>query len=233
MVDWTFVSLRSVVLVCAVGQVALAACSSKAKPFGDGDSDADTTGSSGDDSSGSASGSTTTNDDDGGTVSSGSGSTGGSSSGSSRSGSSGASRSGSSGSGSTTVSKDGGYVVRKCGSTPCDLRSNTCCLPADGGLDASYCVSGVNTSCGTDQATYHCLESDDCPTSGDLCCGTYDLATLTAATVCQSGSCASVQFCGSDSECQSASCIAQSCSGVSPLHLCGLQTEAPYKCTAL
>jgi hypothetical protein len=230
MADWTYISLRSVVLVCAVGQVALAACSSKSqKAFGDGD--ADTTSSSGDDSSGSTSGSTPI-DDDAGTVSS--GSSGGSSSGSSPSGSSGASRSGSSGSsGSTTVSEDGGYVVRKCGSTPCDLRSNTCCLPADGGLNASYCVSGVNTTCGTDQATYHCLESDDCPTSGDLCCGTYDLATLTAATVCQSGACSSVQFCGSDSECQGASCIAQSCSGISPLHLCGLQKEAPYKCTAL
>jgi hypothetical protein len=232
MADWTFISLKSVVLVCAVGQVAVAACSSKSqKAFGDGD--ADNTSSSGDDSSGSAASGATTIDDDAGSVSS--GSSGGSSSGSSPSGSSGASRSGSSGSsGSTTVSGDGGYVVRKCGSTPCDLRSNTCCLPADGGLNASYCVSGVSTSCGTDQATYHCLESDDCPTSGDLCCGTYDLATLTAATVCQSGgSCASVQFCGSDSECSGTSCIAQSCSGVSPLHLCGLQTEAPYKCTAL
>ncbi len=225
MARWTFLSLGSIVVAGALAQLVLASC---VKPppgagvfYDDEDSslNPDPNGSTGA-SAGSGGG------DDAGAGSSGS----------PRSGAS-AGSGGSSGqtSGSSTGSgdPDSGYVVRKCGAQPCDLRSNTCCLPVDGGIDASYCVGGSTTSCGSQTATYHCLGTVDCPASGNLCCGTYDLNAKTAATVCQTAACSTVQFCMTDGECQGTSCVAQSCMGVSPLHLCGLQSQAPFSCTAL
>ena len=98
-------------------------------------------------------------------------------------------------SGSTGSGEAGGYVVRNCASTPCDLRSKTCCLPADGGYDASYCVEGNTLNCGADIITYHCLGAIDCPKSGDLCCGIYDLTAMTASTACQTSCGSNPQFC--------------------------------------
>ncbi len=214
-----FISLGSVVVVCALGQLALASCANRANGayFGE---DASTGDPSGDSSGGNVSA------DDAASGAS-------AASGSSSSSGSGETSGQASGSSSGSGDPDSSYVVRKCGSQPCDLRSNTCCLPVDGGIDASYCVGGSTTSCGSQTATYHCLGTTDCPTSGDLCCGVYDLNAKTAATVCQTAACATVQFCMVDTECQGESCVSQSCMGVSPLNLCGLQSKAPYDCTAL
>ena len=228
MARWTFFSLGAVIAIGTLGQLVLVACGTPSRHgFLDGEG---AIGASGDSiaSSGVAG-------DDATVPSSGASGSGGGS------GSGGASGPGSSsGTGATsgqssgaTTSEDGGYVVRNCGSTPCNLRSKTCCLPADGGLDASYCVGGNTTACGTNTATYHCLSAPDCPTSGNVCCGTYDLSASTATTVCQQSDCPGVQFCTVDSECRgNVKCVSQSCLGVSPLYLCGLQSQAPYSCKA-
>lgn len=132
------------------------------------------------------------------------------------------------------VASDAGadVYVFPCGNTPCDLHFNTCCLPADAGAwDAAYCVGGIQTACGTNTATYHCLGAYDCPVTGNVCCGVYDLMAQTAATQCQTGSCTNPQFCYTDAECGGPNCVKQACQGVSPLYLCGLQAGPPYMCT--
>lgn len=221
---WTFFSICSVMVVGAAGQLALIACGTgPIEGFPGVDASSSASGSGSSDDSGVITGS------DVGTVGS-SGDPASSGSGTSGAAPSSGASSGQSASGSMDASST--YVVNKCGSTPCDLRSKTCCLPSDGGLDASYCVPGNQTMCGANVVTYHCLSSPDCPTSGNVCCGTYDLAAKTAATVCQT-SCTGPQFCKADSECHGGvTCVTQSCMGISPLHLCGLQTQAPYNCTA-
>jgi hypothetical protein len=84
-----------------------------------------------------------------------------------------------------------------------------------------------------DVATFHCIGVADC-TGGDVCCGTYDLTQLTAATVCQAKPpCSFAQFCRTSAECPSGvQCIQQSCAGGANVHLCGLQTDPLYKCVA-
>jgi hypothetical protein len=144
---------------------------------------------------------------------------------------------GSSGPGSPTGSSggtDGGDAyVGYCGSGNCDYHTSTCCLPGDaGGLDAAYCVKGLNYACGANVATYHCLGQIDCPTSGKVCCGVYDTTAMTAGTACQTGPCQNPQFCLGDPECAGPKCTKQACQGVSPLYLCGLQSGPPYMCTA-
>jgi len=107
--------------------------------------------------------------------------------------------------------------------------SMTCCVPVDGGVDAAYCISGTTASCGAGVGTFHCAAAADCQ-SGDVCCGIYDLAAQTAATVCQAGSCVIAQFCKTDAECRNGMpCVAQICAGA-PSHLCGLQSAPPYNC---
>jgi len=169
----------------------------------------------------------------GGTTSSGSSGMGATSGGSG----SGESSGGSSGSPSGDPSDGGaqdGYMVRNCGDTPCDLHFKTCCLPGDAGaLDAAYCVGGTQTACGANIVTYHCLGAADCPISGNVCCGVYDLNAQTAGTQCQTGPCQIAQFCMGDPECSGVKCTAQSCQGISPLYMCGLQSAAPYNCTAV
>ena len=199
----TFLWPLSLAIVGAVASPVLPSCSSSSNGSGFG----------GDDAS-SPSGSSSGSGDDG------------------AAGSSSGSPSGSS-SGSSSGAKDGGasgtYVPAMCG-TPCDLRSNTCCLPADGGPDAAYCIKGSGSTCGTEVATLHCGSKDDC-SNGDLCCGDYDLSTLTAETVCQSGACALAQFCKTSDECPSGvQCTAQSCSLGANVHLCGLKSGPPYNC---
>ncbi len=204
----------SLALVGAVAASGVASCSSKSNGGGF-DDDASAGGSSG--SSGSSSG---------GGEDAASGSSSGSSSGTSSGGSSG-----------TTPGKDsgtsGGYVVPVCGTSPCDLRSKTCCLPNDdGGPGAAYCLNGNSVSCGANVATFHCGGVDDCP-SGDVCCGDYDLKALTAETVCQKPSCALAQFCRTSAECPSGvQCLAQSCALGANVHLCGLKSGPPYNCVA-
>jgi hypothetical protein len=225
MARWTFFSLSAVIVIGAVGQLALVACGTPSRRgflYSEG-----AIGASGDSiaSSGAVG-------DDATVPSSGASSAGGSG-GAGASGSSSGNGPTSGQSSGASTSPDGGYVVRNCGSTPCDLRSKTCCLPVDGGLDASYCVGGSMTACGTNTATYHCLSAPDCPMSGNVCCGVYDLNALTATTLCQQSNCSGVQFCTVDSECRgNVKCVSQSCLGVSPLYLCGLQSQAPYSCKA-
>jgi hypothetical protein len=150
------------------------------------------------------------------------------------SGGSGGSSGGSSGSGASDGGAQDGYKVRNCGDTPCDLHFKTCCLPGDAGsLDAAYCVGGTQTACGANIVTYHCLGSADCPNGSNLCCGVYDLTAQTAGTQCQAGPCQNPQFCLGDPECAGQKCTAQSCQGISPLYLCGLQSAAPYSCTVV
>jgi hypothetical protein len=209
----------SLALVCAAVASGVASCSSKSSGGGF-DDDASAGGSSG--SSGSSSGG-------------GEDAASGSSSGSSSSGTSSGASSG------TTPAKDsgtssgtsGGYVAPVCGTTTCDLRTKTCCLPNDdGGPGAAYCLSGNSVSCGANIATFHCGGVDDCP-SGDVCCGDYDLKALTAETVCQKPSCALAQFCRTSAECPSGvQCLAQSCALGANVHLCGLKSGPPYNCVA-
>jgi hypothetical protein len=207
---WTI----SLIVVGALASPALPSCGNS--PSGPGGfSDDTSSGSSGSNSSG------------------GGDSAAGSSSGSS--GSSGASSgsSGSSSSGSSSGSPDAGtsHYVPTCG-TPCDLRSETCCLPADGGADAAYCLNGNSVSCGTGVGTFHCGGVADCA-SGEVCCGVYDLTALTAGTVCQRPNCALAQFCETNAECPNGvKCTAQSCMYGANVHLCGLKNGPPYNCVA-
>jgi hypothetical protein len=107
-------------------------------------------------------------------------------------------------------------------------------LPGDAGsVDAAYCVNGTNYACGMNIVTYHCLGAIDCLGKGNVCCGVYDLTAMTAGTSCQPPPCMNPQFCLSDPECSGGQkCTSQSCQGVSPLYLCGLQSGPPYSCTA-
>jgi hypothetical protein len=199
-----------------VGATAMASCGNKSSASGF-DDDASTGASGG--SSGSGSGAGWGGGDDALAPSS-SGASSGQPAGSSSGSSSGDSDAGGSSS---------GYLVPSCG-TPCDLRSNTCCLPADGGVDAAYCMSGTTRSCGTDVATFHCGGVADCP-AGDVCCGDYDLSALTAETVCQPPSCALAQFCRTSAECPSGlKCTAQSCALGAHVYLCGVKSGPPYNC---
>jgi hypothetical protein len=187
------------------------------------------TGFGNDASPGGSSGSSSGNGSSSGGSSSGGSSTGSSSSsGGSSGGSSSSSSGGSSGSGSSSGAADAS-AYPLCG-TPCDPLSMTCCLPAEGGPSAAYCLDGSTVSCGPGVATFHCEGVADCK-SGNLCCGIYDLAAQTAATVCQTGVCAIAQFCKTDAECRNGMpCTAQTCAGGASVHLCGLQSAPPYNC---
>jgi hypothetical protein len=224
MARWTYLALGSLMVLCTLGQIALLACGPRPST-GFPEDDASFGGGGSSQGSGASMGLTTsgTGNVSGGEGSGGSG-TGASSSGDPSSGQS---------SGSTVSVGDGGYVVRNCAATPCDLRSKTCCLPSDGGYDASYCVEGNTLNCGADIITYHCLGAVDCPKSGNLCCGIYDLTAMTASTACQTSCGSNPQFCFVDGECaKGVKCLSQSCQGVSPLYFCGLQSQSPYNCKA-
>ena len=105
-------------------------------------------------------------------------------------------------------------------------------MPADGGTAAAYCIDGTANSCGMNVATFHCTGTADC-SNGELCCGDYDLVSLTADTACQAQKCALAQFCRTSAECPSGvQCIAQSCTGGANVHLCGLKSGPPYNCVA-
>jgi hypothetical protein len=94
-------------------------------------------------------------------------------------------------------------------------------------------VLGANTTCQTG-ATIHCLGSVDCGalSSGALCCGSFDLVSNSASTVCSTKACpvslTQVQFCRTNSECPGGTCTVQVCpspatAGTTPqiLELCG------------
>ena len=102
-------------------------------------------------------------------------------------------------------------------------------MPDDGG--AAWCLSGTTANCGTNAATLHCAGASDC-SSGNVCCGNYDLNALTAQTFCQKPSCPVAQFCETDTECPTGvRCTPQTCGKVM-LYMCGLMSKAPYNCVA-
>ena len=221
----------SLAIMASFASSVLLACGTRQSGGFEGDDTGSSSSASGaDDSTVSSSNGSSSGSSSGSPSGSSSGSGTGSSSGSSSSGSSSGSSSTGSSSGATGP-RDAGtdHYVPTCG-RPCDLRSNTCCLPADGGVDASFCLSGTSPSCGTNIATLHCGGVTDCP-SGQLCCGNYNLTAKTAETICQTVTkCSVAQFCETNQECPTGvQCTSQNCAGGN-LYLCGLQAEAPYNC---
>jgi hypothetical protein len=102
------------------------------------------------------------------------------------------------------------------------------CVPQNGGLDAAVCMQGTDVSCGGNAATFHCGTADDCA-SGEVCCGTFDLAANSLNTACAKGSCPAAfplcqtgtqcQLCKHDSECGGGTCTDQVCNG-NEVHFC-------------
>jgi hypothetical protein len=135
------------------------------------------------------------------------------------------------------------YTVADCnGTQACDVRSNTCCITVS--LNPTgRCVSGTTSTCNSNEAPFHCRYSCDCP-AGDSCCGAINTSTLTGNATCQAvasgGSCsvpagftAAAQLCEQDEECMNGQrCIAQTCVFNAMFKFCGLQSQAPYNCTA-
>jgi hypothetical protein len=104
-------------------------------------------------------------------------------------------------------------------------------------------VAGTGATCNTNEAPFHCLYSCDCP-AGDSCCGVLNTSTFAGSAICQAvadgASCsptgpgqATAQLCQQDEECKNGKpCIAQTCVFGAKFHFCGLQSQAPYNCTA-
>ncbi|HZU83341.1 MAG TPA: hypothetical protein VE987_10510 [Polyangiaceae bacterium] len=127
--------------------------------------------------------------------------------------------------GSPGVTSADGSAPPLCGSTPCDPHANTCCVPFDGGSASYECKPGATASCPAGFGTFHCEQQSDCPGSGLVCCGSYDLASGAAQTQCMAGPCPTVQLCVTDGECLNRqACTMQTCPGRAVLRLCGLQT---------
>jgi hypothetical protein len=113
----------------------------------------------------------------------------------------------------------------------CDLKSNTCCVDVTG---VGSCHSGHSVNCGIG-ASFQCIEKTDCP-SGQLCCG-YQTDSTHGGSNCQPScpSQTSAQLCQTNGECAGGvECIPQACDvgALVPanLTLCGLQSNATYKC---
>lgn len=140
------------------------------------------------------------------------------------------------------------YTPPLCGTVPCDLRSNTCCvLFTLQNPPPARCVPGAAAVCDkSKEVTVHCLHACDC--QGENCCGLYDKIHGVVQSVCQpdselvGGNCfpspptavvTSAQLCKVDSECQNGQpCIDQTCIYGAHLSICGLQSQDPFKCMA-
>jgi hypothetical protein len=189
--------------------------------------------------------------DDSGTGSDGSGlmSDGSSSSGGSNSDGSSSSSSGGSDSGADGPTACDPYTPPMCGTVPCDLRSNTCCVQFD--LTAR-CLAGNNATCNSNEATVHCLQACECGGS-DVCCGQVNEILGAATSSCNAiSSLASgpsgalecppypatsevvgAQLCKTDAECENgAPCVAQTCMFGAMLTMCGVQNQSGFTCTA-
>jgi hypothetical protein len=131
------------------------------------------------------------------------------------------------------------YNVPMCGTTPCDLRSNTCCVDLNAN---ARCIPGANAMCNTNEATGHCLYECECPT-GQVCCGVENSLVGVVQTSCQTvpdgGHCspypqtsiqASAQLCHFNSECTQDQCITQTCIYNIVVQVCGLQSQYPFNC---
>jgi hypothetical protein len=134
------------------------------------------------------------------------------------------------------------YVAPFCGTSPCDLRFNTCCVTFS--LD-TRCIPGIHASCNSNEATLHCTQACECG-GGDSCCGVENTILGVVQTECQNvpdgGLCnphpqttteASAQLCVDTSECKNGeACIKQSCIYGAMLSVCGLQSQDPFDCMA-
>ena len=143
-----------------------------------------------------------------------------------------------------------------CGTTPCDLRDNICCVSISL-TPTGRCLSKADGgTCKGNEATVSCLhQACDC-TGGQVCCGVARGSTTFIPNVtsgCQAvpsggncqpypdvtteaGTIASAQLCKQSAECEnSQSCIAQTCLPPivnAKLSMCGLQSQAPFDCSA-
>ncbi len=134
------------------------------------------------------------------------------------------------------------YAAPLCGTTPCDLRSNTCCISLT--LQTS-CIAGASAKCPSNEAAIHCLQACECG-GGLSCCGVDNTLVGIVQTQCQSvpngGLCsphpqttaqASAQLCKLSSECKNGqACIAQTCVYGAMLSICGVQSQDPFDCKA-
>jgi len=143
------------------------------------------------------------------------------------------------------------YTPPICGTTPCDLRSNTCCITfVLQNPPPARCVPGASATCNSNEITAHCLQACEC--GGGYCCGQYDKIHGVVQSVCESESelvafdgglncypspetvsSAAAQLCKTDAECQNGQpCISQTCVAGANLSVCGLQSQSPYDCVA-
>jgi hypothetical protein len=139
------------------------------------------------------------------------------------------------------------YVAPPCGgpndTSPCDLRSNTCCITL---TLQERCIPGAAAKCNSNEAAIHCANACDC-SGGNVCCGVANVLVGAVQTVCQSipdgGLCnphpatntqASAQLCNVNAampECKNGqNCIAQTCEYGANLSICGLQSQDPFDC---
>jgi hypothetical protein len=133
-----------------------------------------------------------------------------------------------------------GYVPAMCGVTPCDLRSNTCCV--DLSLN-TRCAPGHSSACHSNEVTIQCLQACECA-GGQVCCGVEDTIQGVVQSKCQTVAdgdlCkphpqtttqASAQLCKVTSECKNGQdCITQTCIYNATLSVCGLQSQDPFNC---
>jgi hypothetical protein len=162
------------------------------------------------------------------------------------------------GDGSGLMSDDGGvnacpstYTPPLCGTTPCDLRTNTCCIQVNIDLSlTATCVGGANAACNQNEVTVHCLQSCECGGT-NVCCGVYFKLMGEVESVCQpianlvdgdagglecnpypqTNTQASAQLCKTDAECENGgSCVAQTCAYGAMLSICGVQSQDPFDC---
>jgi hypothetical protein len=128
------------------------------------------------------------------------------------------------------------------GTATCDLHSNTCCVTPALPKPTGVCVAGDDASCAAGASPFHCQYACECA-AGDSCCGVLNTTTYAGAATCQNvpsgGSCtaaageATAQLCKQDAECKNGlPCIAQTCVFGSMFQFCGVQMQAPYRCSA-
>jgi hypothetical protein len=134
------------------------------------------------------------------------------------------------------------YVAPMCGTTPCDLRANTCCISL---TLTTRCIAGANANCNSNEASIHCLQACECG-GGKSCCGVENTLVGFVTSQCQNvpagGYCsphpqtttqASAQLCTLDAECRDGSkCINQTCIYGANLNICGVQSQDPFDCAA-
>ena len=145
------------------------------------------------------------------------------------------------------ISFSGGLPL--CGTTACDLTKNICCVTQTA---QGSCIPNTQT-CPSGDATFKCVQKTDCP-GNDICCGVANESTSSAGSQCEdvsstnqectpvatgaSSTQGSAQVCQTTAKCKNGmTCQWQTCnvSGalIEPqLTMCGIQSAAPFNCTA-